>query len=101
MRHPGRVGGLTTAVRDGVSGVLVPGHDPGLWARTLRELLDDPARRAALAGAARAHAQQFSWSRTADGLLSTYRDAMADFPFSAAASPSTGPRIAVSSAVSR
>lgn len=95
------VGGLTTAVRDGVSGVLVPGHDPGLWARTLRELLDDPARRAALAGAARAHAQQFSWSRTADGLLSTYRDAMADFPFSAAASPSTGPRIAVSSAVSR
>jgi D-inositol-3-phosphate glycosyltransferase len=87
------VGGLTTAVRDGVSGVLVPGHDPALWARTLNDLLVDPARRAALGGAARPHAERFSWSRTADGLLDTYRDAMADFPFPAAAT-SQPPRAA-------
>ena len=105
------VGGLTTAVRDGVSGVLVPGHDPALWARTLHGLLVDPARRAVLAGNARAHAERFSWSRTADGLLDTYRDAMADFPFAAApatsvpATPvpatSAPARLAVASAVSR
>ena len=28
-----RVGGLPTAVADGVSGVLVDGHDPDEWAR--------------------------------------------------------------------
>ena len=34
-----RVGGLLTAVRDGVSGVLVDGHDPADWARTLSGLV--------------------------------------------------------------
>jgi len=29
------VGGLPIAVRDGVSGVLVPGHDPADYARAL------------------------------------------------------------------
>ena len=33
------VGGLVTAVRDGVSGVLVDGHDPDDWARVLGGLL--------------------------------------------------------------
>ena len=43
------VGGLVTAVRDGVSGVLVDGHDPADWARVLGDLLAQPARRAELA----------------------------------------------------
>ena len=42
------VGGLRTAVQDGVSGVLVDGHDPADYARALRELFADPARRARL-----------------------------------------------------
>ena len=33
------VGGLVTAVRDGVSGALVDGHDPADWARVLGRLL--------------------------------------------------------------
>ena len=33
------VGGLRTAVRDGVSGILVDGHDPASYARVIRELL--------------------------------------------------------------
>ena len=33
------VGGLVTAVRDQVSGVLVDGHDPVDWARALGRLL--------------------------------------------------------------
>ena len=42
------VGGLVTAVRDGVSGVLVDGHDPQDWARVLDGLLNAPACRAEL-----------------------------------------------------
>ena len=39
------VGGLRTAVAEGVSGLLVPGHDPVLWAERLREVVvDQPLR---------------------------------------------------------
>src|SRR4051812_4545658 len=40
------VGGLVTAVRDGVSGVLVKGHGPADWARVLDQLLAAPRLRA-------------------------------------------------------
>jgi D-inositol-3-phosphate glycosyltransferase len=72
------VGGLVTAVRDEVSGVLVDGHDAQDWARVLSSLLTAPARRAELSIGAVAHAQDFSWDRTASGLLRVYRDAMAE-----------------------
>ena len=70
------VGGLVTAVRDGVSGVLVDGHDPVDWARVVGRLLDEPARRGELSAGAVAHARHFSWDRTAAGLLSVYREAV-------------------------
>jgi D-inositol-3-phosphate glycosyltransferase len=70
------VGGLTTAVRDGVSGVLVDGHDPQLWAKILGDLLRAPAARAALADGARPHAERFSWMRTTEGLLAAYTEAV-------------------------
>lgn len=69
------VGGLPTAVADGLSGVLVDGHDPAVWAKVLDRLLDEPARRDALAAGARAQAERFSWDRTVDGLLATYAEA--------------------------
>ncbi|OLB74405.1 MAG: D-inositol-3-phosphate glycosyltransferase [Actinobacteria bacterium 13_2_20CM_2_71_6] len=72
------VGGLVTAVRDGVSGVLVDGHDPADWARVLGGLLDVPGRRAELARGATAHARQFSWNQTAANLLAVYRDAVSE-----------------------
>jgi D-inositol-3-phosphate glycosyltransferase len=72
------VGGLVTAVRDGVSGTLVAGHDPEDWARVLAGLLGAPGRRAQLARGAVAHAQAFSWSRTVAGLLAVYREAVAE-----------------------
>ncbi len=68
------VGGLRTAVADGRSGILVPGHDPELWARALRRI--DTPEVALLAAGARSHAEQFSWARTADGLLNSYRSAI-------------------------
>jgi D-inositol-3-phosphate glycosyltransferase len=70
------VGGLVTAVRDGVSGALVDGHDPTDWARVVGGLLEAPARRAELAAGALDHARDFSWNRTAAGLLAVYREAV-------------------------
>jgi D-inositol-3-phosphate glycosyltransferase len=72
------VGGLVTAVRDGVSGVLIDGHDPADWARVLDKLLAAPRHRAALAVGAVAHAADFSWDRTAVDLLQVYREAVTD-----------------------
>jgi D-inositol-3-phosphate glycosyltransferase len=72
------VGGLVTAVRDGVSGVLVDGHNPEDWARVLGGLLASPGRRAELSRAAVGHARDFSWDRTASGLLAVYREAVAE-----------------------
>ncbi|MEV0152789.1 D-inositol-3-phosphate glycosyltransferase [Micromonospora sp. NPDC050686] len=71
-------GGLVTAVRDGVSGVLIDGHDPDDWARVLARLLPDRVRRAALSRGAERHARDFSWQRTVSGLLAVYGEAIAE-----------------------
>ena len=73
------VGGLTTVVRDGLSGLLVDGHEPRDWADALRRLVeDDPALRARLEAGALEQARQFSWERTADQTLEVYDRARAD-----------------------
>ena len=72
------VGGLPTAVRDGVSGVLVDGHDPAVWARAISDLVGDPLRLRALSVGAVAHARQFGWGATAEGMLDAYASALAD-----------------------
>jgi D-inositol-3-phosphate glycosyltransferase len=72
------VGGLRTAVRDGVTGVLVDGHDPVQWARVLADLLDDPARRRRMQVAAVAHADGFSWDATVEATLRVYAAATRD-----------------------
>jgi D-inositol-3-phosphate glycosyltransferase len=69
------VGGLPTAVRNGVSGVLVDGHDPGDYSAAVRAVL---ARRELLSAGARRHAAQFSWDRTADALVEAYVSAAAE-----------------------
>ncbi|WP_115851895.1 D-inositol-3-phosphate glycosyltransferase [Thermasporomyces composti] len=79
-------GGLLTAVRDGESGVLVHGHDPRTWARTLDELLADPERRARLGAGGVAHARKFGWSVTAARTLDVYATALASTDRSVAAS---------------
>jgi D-inositol-3-phosphate glycosyltransferase len=73
------VGGLRSAVRDGVSGVLVPGHDPALWATHLGALLDDPARRERMGELAVAHASGFGWEVTAARMLQEYGHARTTF----------------------
>jgi D-inositol-3-phosphate glycosyltransferase len=66
------VGGLCTAVRDGESGVLIPGHDPADYAAILTRLAARPGRRDRLARAAVSHASEFGWSGTVDRLLEVY-----------------------------
>lgn len=72
------VGGLPTAVADGVSGVLVEGHDPARWANVLGDLLDDGPRREELAAGAVAHAARFGWDATVDATMRVYRAARAE-----------------------
>ncbi|MDQ6875546.1 MAG: D-inositol-3-phosphate glycosyltransferase [Actinomycetota bacterium] len=72
------VGGLQTTVRDGVSGLLVEGHDPTDYAAAIRRLVHSRNLHSVLARGAVAHAQEFSWQRTADRLLATYRDVLAE-----------------------
>ncbi len=73
-----RVGGLPTAVADGVSGLLVDGHDPRVWADALCRVVSDREQLARWSVGAVAHAARFGWGSTADATLDVYRDAMAD-----------------------
>jgi D-inositol-3-phosphate glycosyltransferase len=70
------VGGLTTAVADGVSGVLVDGHEPEQWAKVLGDLLCAPAELARLTDGTRANAERFSWTRTTSALIDAYAEAI-------------------------
>lgn len=70
------VGGLRTAVADGVSGALVAGHDPRMYAETILRLISDRTRMAELQAGARMHAAGFGWDNTTRGLLETYRAAL-------------------------
>jgi len=67
-----RVGGLPTAVADGVSGVLVDQQDPAAYAAALRPLLVDRALRDAMGAKAVLHAEGFGWDTTAERTLQTY-----------------------------
>ncbi|WP_344313274.1 D-inositol-3-phosphate glycosyltransferase [Fodinicola feengrottensis] len=69
------VGGLVTAVQDGISGLLVDGHDPRQWATALAGLVADRPRRVGYGIGAVTHARQFGWDRTVRGLLASYRAA--------------------------
>ena len=72
------VGGLVTAVRDEISGVLIDGHRSDDWAKVLGDLMVEPGRRRKLSAGAVEHARGYSWSRTASGLLAVYREAMSE-----------------------
>ncbi|MGH3958323.1 D-inositol-3-phosphate glycosyltransferase [Mycobacterium sp.] len=75
------VGGLPVAVRDGVSGSLVFGHDVDQWAAAIDELLRLGAgpRARAMRRSAADHAATFSWDNTVDSLLASYRLAISEY----------------------
>ena len=73
------IAGYRDVVRDGVDGVLVPRGDAQALAEALRDLYDEPDRRAAMARAAALGVERFAWPRVAaevmDGLRGRDRDA--------------------------
>ncbi|MDL9936133.1 D-inositol-3-phosphate glycosyltransferase [Gordonia sp. ABSL1-1] len=73
------VGGLSVAVDDGRTGVLVAGHIAGDWTNTMEKVLAQPDRLAELGRNAAAHAAGFSWDHTVDQLLGSYGRAMSSF----------------------
>ena len=72
------VGGLRTAVADGISGVLVDGHDPKAWSSVISRLLQEPQRRVLLSMGAVEHASHFGWDVTARGTLDIYDRVLSD-----------------------
>jgi D-inositol-3-phosphate glycosyltransferase len=69
------VGGLTTVVRDGVSGLLVEGHDPADYARAIERVIASPTLLQRLSEGAVRQAAQFAWEATAERTLEVYRQA--------------------------
>ncbi|MFE2558996.1 D-inositol-3-phosphate glycosyltransferase [Streptomyces sp. NPDC059352] len=83
------VGGLKTAVWDGVTGLLVRGHDPVEYARRLRWLAAHPRAVETMGEAAVRHARGMSWRASATRTVEVYRGALAESRRPAA--PGTGP----------
>jgi D-inositol-3-phosphate glycosyltransferase len=70
------VSGLRSVVRDEVSGYLIDGHDPAIYAERIGRLLADPELAQQMGRRGRLLAQRFSWTRTADRLGSLFESAI-------------------------
>jgi phosphatidylinositol alpha-mannosyltransferase len=69
--------GYRDVARDGVDGLLVPPGDALALAEALRAMALEPARRAAMATAARERAERFSWAHVAEEVADCYEQAIA------------------------
>ncbi|GHC59454.1 D-inositol 3-phosphate glycosyltransferase [Streptomyces flavofungini] len=72
------VGGLPVAVREGVTGFLVSGHEPAHYARVLREFADRPQLVDRMGTAAARHAESFGWGTAASATADVYTAAVHD-----------------------
>jgi D-inositol-3-phosphate glycosyltransferase len=72
-----RVGGLTSIVRDGETGLLVPWRDAELFAERLQRVLQDEPLRARLARQARDSVLGYGWDRIAAEHLALYGEVRA------------------------
>ncbi len=72
-----KVGGLSRAVSDGRTGLLIEGHKASDWADALEALYDDPETRTDMGRAAAVQAQSFGWQRTAAITLESYQASVA------------------------
>ena len=68
-------GGARSFVRDGEDGILVDPEDTPAFAALLRQVLEDPARRAALSEAGRARVHEFGWNAVVEQYERLYADA--------------------------
>ena len=70
------VGGLPVAVRDGVTGYLIDGHDPADYAQVLRRFVDQRGLSGRLGQAAAEHARAFGWESSAAAMAEVYATAL-------------------------
>ena len=71
------VDGIPEVIENGISGILVPANDPQSLAAAIRGLMDDPAKRAALALAGQKRAREkFDIIRVSAELAAVYRSAL-------------------------
>lgn len=68
------VGGLRTLVEHGVTGFLVDGRDPGVYAAHVEKLLANPEEAAEMGQRAATRARRYRWSVTAGRLRRIYDD---------------------------
>jgi D-inositol-3-phosphate glycosyltransferase len=68
------VSGLRSVVRDEVSGYLIDGDDPAIYAERIGRLLADPELAQQMGRRGRLLAQRFSWTRTADRLENLFEN---------------------------
>lgn len=66
-------GGLSEAVKDGVTGWLVPERAPQPWADAIAAVINSPARGRALGEQGRRWALEHTWAATASGWEDLYR----------------------------
>lgn len=71
-------GGLTEAICNTHTGLLVPEHDPAVWGRELTSLLRDDARREAMGERGRQRALEMTWPKVATRTLKQYRRLLED-----------------------
>ncbi len=71
------IAGYRDVVRHGIDGLLVPVADAQALAETLRDLYEEPERRARMAAAAAADVARFAWPRVAEQVMEAYEDAIA------------------------
>jgi D-inositol-3-phosphate glycosyltransferase len=68
------VGGLLTLVDHGDTGFLVPERDPGLYAKYINEILDQPERARLMGQRGAARASRYTWGFAAARLRRVYAD---------------------------
>jgi D-inositol-3-phosphate glycosyltransferase len=71
-----RVGGLTSIVRDGETGMLVPWRDAELFAQSLRRMFGEPGLRERMAERARESVLAYGWERVAEAHLELYAEVL-------------------------
>jgi D-inositol-3-phosphate glycosyltransferase len=72
-----RVGGLSSIVRDGETGFLVPWRDPSLFAERLRALLTDDGLHAEMSRRARPSVERYGWDRIAREHVELFEEVIA------------------------
>ena len=73
-------GGLREAVIDGVTGVVLESRDPSAWADAIAGILTRPELSDHLSVAARSHAEDMSWTMSAELLVDVYRSLVVTEP---------------------